>query len=180
MIYFYSVIARPYCLIVFLLTCISVLYKEKEKHMYLYAILIALLANTHLIMLPTAGLLALFFWGEKIIEIIKRRKDNPVEKSEKKKIFLSLLIVIAGISIFLIIELFTIFNCNIINNFERVSKIEDVSSVFKEIKRTCLETMGSLYGNKWFRVPIYFKGAIIIVIFLFYNSLIIYEKGTIF
>ena len=166
MIYFYSVIARPYCLIVFLLSCISVIYKEKEKHMYLYAILIALLANTHLIMLPTAALLALFFWGEKIIEIIKRRKDNPVEKSEKKKIFLSLLIVIAGISIYFVIGLCTIFNCDIINNFEKVSKIESINSVFKEIKRACLETMGSLYGNKWFRVPNYFKTVIGIAMLL--------------
>lgn len=53
LLYFYSSIARPYCMIPLLLILISIIYQEKEKKTYLYAILIALLANTHLIMLPT-------------------------------------------------------------------------------------------------------------------------------
>ena len=71
MIYFYSVLARPYCMIPFLLACIAVVYKNKKEHQYIYAILIALLANTHLIMLPTATLLMVMFWGE---ELILKRK----------------------------------------------------------------------------------------------------------
>ena len=95
MVYFYSVMSRPYCMIPFLLACISIIYKDRQKHPYLYALLVGLLANTHLIMLPTSLLLYVTFWGE---ELILKRKTQT--KENKIKLYKSLLLATVLIAIY--------------------------------------------------------------------------------
>ena len=157
MIYFYSVIARPYCLIPFLLACISVIYKDRKKCQYLYATLIALLANTHLVMLPTAGLLTLMFWGEEFGKIIKYRKKKLVEKEEKIKLFKSFLIALLGILIFCLIAIYAKYNCEIVNNYDKTKNVKTINSVFRLIKDTSLKSVGFLYGSEPYNVPRYFS-----------------------
>lgn len=60
-LYWFPAIARSYCLIPFLLFLIAYLYKKQEKHPYLYAIILALLANVHVIMFAFCTVLFLIF-----------------------------------------------------------------------------------------------------------------------
>lgn len=112
MLFFYSIISRSYSMIPFVLVCIAIMYKERSKHPYKYAILLAILANTHLIMLPTATLLAIFFYGE---ELIIKRKD--LTKDSKIRLYKSSLIVIISILFYVIIALIGFKNCAVEKSF---------------------------------------------------------------
>ena len=161
MIYFYSVISRPYCLIPFLLACISVIYKDKAKHAYLYGFLIALLANTHLIMLPTAVMLTVFFF---IDEILIKRKEKS--KNEKKKIYSGLLIANIGIMVFLLIAIAAKYNCILISNYDNTKKLDSFMEFLNLIKTICQRTVNYFYGSYSFEVPIYMYIAVGISLFL--------------
>lgn len=151
MIYFYSVIARPYCLIPLLLVCIAITYKKRREHPYIYAIFLALLAHTHLVMLPTVIMLTIFFWGE---ELIIKRKEKT--KEEKKKLLKSLLIVSLSIIIFLLICVQAVFNCEIVNNLSKIKNIGKANiEVFQLIKDAITVTSANLYGKNI--VPVYYK-----------------------
>lgn len=150
MIYFYSILARSYCMIPFLLVCIATLYPNKKEHPYLYAILIALLANTHLIMLPTAGLLAVTFWAE---ELILKRKQQTEEST--RKLCNSFLIAVIGIAIYGLIVIFTSENCEIIHNFDKTNSLKSMERFLNLLKNTALETANYFYGN--INAPLYYK-----------------------
>ncbi len=159
MIYFYSAIARPYCMIPFLLVCIAVVYKNKKEHPYLYATLIGLLANTHLVMLPTATLLMISFWGE---ELILRRKEQSKEK--KKQLIISLLIVLIFMLMYGLIVLFTLENCAVVNNFDRTSSVKSISMLFNMIIETARNEVKYIYGA--YNVPVWYNVISIIVLVL--------------
>ena len=89
MLYFFPAISRCYCLIPFLISIICTLYKDKEKHPYIYATTIALLVNTHVLMAFFAMILGIDFWGEKLI--LKRKE---LTKEEKTKLWKSALIAV--------------------------------------------------------------------------------------
>lgn len=160
MIYFYSVIARPYCLIPFLLVCISLIYKDRKKHPYLYSLLIGLLANTHLVMLPTATILAITFWGQ---ELIFNRKENS--KEEKIRLYKSLSVAILGIVIFLLIAIVTLNNSAIVSNLDKTYRAENISRAFRLIRIASMNTIKNIYGADG-NIPICFKTLIGIVIAL--------------
>lgn len=158
MIFLYSVIARPYCLIPFLLVCISIIYRKRKERQYLYAVLIGLLAHTHLIMLPTAIMLSISFWGQ---ELIIKRQENS--KEEKKTLYKSLLIAVFFIMIFILIVVFTISNCAIISNVDKTDRVTSISKCFTLIKITSLDTIKNIYGASG-EIPAYFKILVGIVI----------------
>jgi hypothetical protein len=89
-LYYMPVIARPYSLMPLLITIISILNKNKEKYPILYGVILAMLANTHILMLPLAGMLFLYNYEN---EFVYNRKKWS--KEEKKKIYIG--IVIAGL-----------------------------------------------------------------------------------
>lgn len=60
-LYWLPAIARSYCLIPVLLFGLAILYKKQKEHPYLYAVLIVLLANTHVIMFGFCTALAILF-----------------------------------------------------------------------------------------------------------------------
>lgn len=107
MIYFYSIIARPYALAVLILYAIATMYNQRKEHPYKYAILLAILGQTHLIMLPVVVMLAIFFWENELIK-------KETTKEEKIKLLKSLSIVMVSVIIFLVIGIFTMYNCAII------------------------------------------------------------------
>lgn len=159
MIYFYSVIARPYCMIPFFLVCIAILYKDRKKHPYLYALLIGLLANTHLVMLPTAIMLIITFWGE---ELLEKRKTQS--KEDKVKLIKSLLVAMIAIIIYIVIILQTLGSCEIVNNFNRIGSMSKIETVFELIKNTSMNTISYLYGENV--VPFYYKIIVLFVLIL--------------
>lgn len=95
LVYYYGNFARPYCFVIPLLFIIASIYKDKDEHPYLYAILLGILGNVHLITLPIVGILVIDYWGK---YFIKGNKDN--NKKNKNKI-LSLLVLLFILSIIL-------------------------------------------------------------------------------
>lgn len=115
MLFYSSQFARPYCLISLLLVCILLIYQKKDKHPYIYAILLGLLANMHLIVFPIVGMLALYFWGEKLFLHFKE-----LSKKEKVNYIMSLIVLIIFILILATVTLFGLFNCKIVSEYEGI------------------------------------------------------------
>ena len=168
MIYYYSAFARPYCMIPFLLACIAINYEKRKDHPYRYAILVGLLANTHLIMLPTSVLLMITFWGE---ELIKNKNVNT--KNENINLYKSLIIVISLISVYVIIAIISYNSCQILANEKSFVGIKDL--IYKAptlIKGAWLDTNAKLYGignnlyGDYSVIPMYFNVIIFFVLIL--------------
>ncbi len=96
-IFFYSSIARCYCLIPLLISILIMLEQNKEKNIYLHAIILAFLANVHAIMIPIVIVLLVVNYIPYIREY-KIRKD----KNSLKKYTISFFIVLLGMIIFAI------------------------------------------------------------------------------
>ncbi len=139
LLYFYTAIARTYAMIPLLLVLISIIYEKRDKHPYIFAILLALLANTHLIMIPTAVLLAVFYWGKKIIQ-----KNININK---KDFFLSLLIFIVGLTLFCIIIVLSITNMELVNNNIKVDGIDNFNVLYNKFNVAVTSFIDFLWGE---------------------------------
>lgn len=160
LIYFYSVMARPYCMIPLLLVGIATLYKNKTQHPYLYAILIGLLAHTHLVMVPTSILLTIDFWGNELLI-----KHKEMSKEEKIKLFKSFLIALVCIIIYMIIGIQAAFACEIVNDYTRIKNISKTNeNVIQLIENAITVTCANLYGKNI--VPVYYKVVMTLVFLL--------------
>ena len=93
-IYYYSIIARNYCLIPLALVLIAALYKDRGKKPIQYVAAITLLAHTHILMLGLVGILYTLFFIEELFIHFKTKT-----KTEKKWIIVSLIIAILGLII---------------------------------------------------------------------------------
>jgi hypothetical protein len=78
-LYFYPVISRSYCLIPSILFLLAFTYPNRHSKTVIYGLLIALLIQTHILMLGMAGLLVLFW----IIESIR----NYVQTQNREQLF---------------------------------------------------------------------------------------------
>ena len=104
MFLFYSgVIARSYSLILLLMTILTFIYKDREKHYLSYGIILFLLLNTHVIMLGFVASLSL-------IDLYNALFKN---KYISKDLFISYLIVLIGL-FFLLIQLTGSLDSNIL------------------------------------------------------------------
>lgn len=98
MIYLYPAISRCYCLIPLAITFIAIAYKNRENKPIQYVLSIALLANTHVIMLGLVGMLLLTFY----IEQFRKRKSNTKIQNRNNIIsfvIISLILIISAIPI---------------------------------------------------------------------------------
>lgn len=59
-LFYWSVNSRSYCLIPLLLVLIAMVYKKRSEKPLLYGLLVALLANTHMMMCGLVGILGIF------------------------------------------------------------------------------------------------------------------------
>jgi len=110
MLYVLPAISRPYCLMALFLVVISIIYKDKEQHPYLYGLFLMLLANTHVIMLPMVGMIIGTFYFDKLI---LQRKKITVE--ERRKYLKGCFIALSGIIIFLFQAMTSISNSTIVD-----------------------------------------------------------------
>ena len=67
-LYFFPVIARSYSIIPLLVFALAVLYPKAKEKPFLYAILLVILANTHVIMFAFCALLAVFFFLDNVLK----------------------------------------------------------------------------------------------------------------
>ncbi len=156
LLYFYSTIARTYSMIPLLLVLISIIYPKRDEHPYMFATLVALLANTHLIMLPTACLLVLFYWGKKIIT-----KNITIKK---KDFYLSLMIAIISILIFTIIILLSLNSMELVKNNMNVAGINNRNILFNKVVRVFNSFVDFLWGSA--NSPVYVKILFVISLIL--------------
>ena len=173
MIYYYSVFARPYCMIPFLLACIASIYNKKKEHPYIYAILVGLLAHTHIIMLPTSFLLMVTFWGE---ELIKTRKQKGTK--ERKILFKSLCIVSSLILTYIVIAIIGYYNCKIIVKAIEYDSFKTlIPNAIELIKKAWLDANSKYYGiynlyGNYIEIPKYYN-------FVIFGILMLCALGTI-
>lgn len=74
--YFYPVIARSYCLIPLLLFACAYCFKERWEHPFRYTLMIALLIQTHALMVITAFFMCLCFLAECFSQYSKKRERS--------------------------------------------------------------------------------------------------------
>ena len=106
MLFVNSIVARPYCLIFFLLCIIAVVYPNRKKHPIVLGLLVALIANTHLCMSGLAGILGIYM----LADLIMDWKDN----TKKQNLFNILGIVIAAIGAAILV--LPLLQCLSVNN----------------------------------------------------------------
>ena len=97
MIYLYPSISRSYCLIPLAITLFAIYFGQRHEKPIQYILSILFLANTHVIMYGMVGILLLLFYIE---ELIQNRKTNS--KEQKKKVYISLIVIIVGLILTLI------------------------------------------------------------------------------
>ncbi len=65
-LYWYAAISRSYCFILLFMFLIAAFYKKQKEHPFIYATLVILLANTHIIMMGFCTALAIIFlWNNR-------------------------------------------------------------------------------------------------------------------
>ncbi len=141
--YFYSAHSRCYSMIPLFLALIAVVYKNRHEKPYKYNILLFLLANTHVIMLPTVFLLLVFY----IIEGLKNKKY------EKKKVICSSIIGMLGIIIFLLQALQMYFSTTFVMEFSKYKGDNNIYTIFMDlislIKQIKFQLVGSAIVPYW-------------------------------
>lgn len=106
-LYFFPVLARNYSIIPFLVFLAAILYKKSKQYPILYAIILALIANTHIIMFMFTICLGIIFYYENIILEIRKGFSNKLIKN-----FIAILIIIIGL-LFIFFELSNTPNSNV-------------------------------------------------------------------
>ena len=140
MIYYYSCFSRPYCLIVFLLSCIACIYKNKHEHPYAYSFLIGILANTHLVMVPVSFILEIIFLYDE-----KQLSKNKNEKNiiNNKKIWISIIIFCLLFLIEAIFVLFGYYYCSIVTHYDSDLILLNIVEL---LSKTWIKTLKIYYG----------------------------------
>lgn len=78
--YEYAVISRSYCLIPLFLFSLAYIYPNRDTKPFLYGFFLALLIQTHIIMIPAAGFMSVFFMLEAFCMYKKERNTASLLK----------------------------------------------------------------------------------------------------
>jgi len=104
--YIYSANARNYCLIIFLLVLISVLYKDRFKKTILYSFLVCLLIHTHSLAWGIVVGLTITFHFNEIFLAVKQKNTTNISKT-----VIGLILIILN-TILVLFQLFGTSNSN--------------------------------------------------------------------
>lgn len=94
-LFYNSVISRVYCLIQLFLCLIAIVYPLRKKHPLIFGLLVALLANTHIMMCGLVGILGIYM----VIDLFKDWKKNAAKNNAMNLCGLA----VAGIGVILLI-----------------------------------------------------------------------------
>lgn len=103
-LYQYSVVCRVYCIVLLGIVLVASLYKDRKQKPILYGFALAFLLSTHIIVEGLVGALCIAFYGYEFLLHIK-----DYSKKERKKIFISMGIVIFAI-LLLMLQLYSSLN----------------------------------------------------------------------
>jgi len=160
-LYYCNVLGRSYCLCLFLVLLLSVIYKDRENKPILYGIVLFLIANTHILLLGFVGAIVLIDFYELII------KKSDVNK---KRRLIGLGISISG----LIVVVLQLIGCIGLNH--EVSVLT-ASSLIKE---RFLYLVNNLLDNWGCEVSIIFILFILLFMFKYKKVLIIFLLSILF
>lgn len=152
LLYFFPAISRSYCLIPLAIGLIAITYENRKEKPIRYVLSIALLANTHVIMLGLVGMLLLIFYIEQILN----RRENT--KEQNKNIIISFIIIM----ILLILTAIPIAS-SIGVNTDISSDFSITAERFDIFLRQIENNIHYLFGNKFDVIVI----AIIILLLLY-------------
>ena len=140
MIYLYPAISRSYCLIPLAITLVAIYFGQRHEKPIQYILSILFLANTHVIMYGMVGILLLLFYIE---ELIQNRKTNS--KEQKKKVYISLIVIIVGLILTLIPILISMTTNTDVGLTSNTSIFEDT---LEKMKNACTEILGGCFGRE--------------------------------
>lgn len=163
-LYFYPVISRSYCLIVLFLVMTAAAYREKERDPVRYGVCIALLFQTHVLMLGFAGMLVLLFWGEAFLFQWKK-----YSKEEKKRLLYGFLIVL--FSIFLLaIQIMGSLQSNAVVNIDRKPFSALLFDFIRSTKLFLILSLGHLFPKWGYAVIFLGIAGLFCLLFRFYKN----------
>lgn len=148
-LYWLTVISRNYSLIPLFLFLLAYYYPKQKEKPYIYSLILAILANTHVLMCGfCAGLVGLFLW------------DNIIKNNENKKnfIFPFLIMAVSVVGVVLYIATRPHLNSSVV-----IYSMRDDLTFISVLKHwfTCL------YGQiNYILVPIVFIGLSMLILFL--------------
>ena len=125
--YFFPVIARSYSIIPLLVFALAVLYPKAKEKPFLYAILLVILANTHVIMFAFCALLAVFFFLDNVL----KNSENELQQADRVKNKISFAIMCAGL-LTVILQLGGTTSSNAFIKFDFINLIANAVKVFSE------------------------------------------------
>ncbi len=94
-LFYWSVVSRSYCLIALFLVLIAIAYKSRNDHPVVFGLLVALLANTHIMMCGLVGIIGIYM----IIDLFRLWKSSPMKKNVLRLVGLA----VAGIGVIALI-----------------------------------------------------------------------------
>ncbi len=140
-IYLYPIVARVYVLIPALMFIIARLYNHRFQKPYVYAVLLALLANTHIFMEGMVfALFCLYIFDFYTIR-------NTLSSKQKKDCIWALVLVIAGVFI-AFLQVYSTFECT----KEASIKTQSLSDIMMNFNST-RQSFGNAYLNISTKMP---------------------------
>ena len=159
-LYFYSIHSRVYSIIPFLICLLAIVYPKRMEKPLLFAILLAFLTNTHIMMSCLVGILSLFFV-----------KDIITEKQYKnKKYWFALGIILLGIVI-LCLQIYESLSLNsIVENITSTEVLYSNNPLLNDLNKI-------LYGfveeiNSFIGIRIYNMNYVYIIATVFFAMII--------
>ena len=143
-IYLYPSISRSYCLIPLAIAIVSYYYNKRHETPIKYMLSILLLANTHVVLYGMVWILLVFFFFE---EFIRNRKTNSIDQN--KKVLISLIIIIIGLTITIIPIILSVLqntDVNLTNN-EKLSTYSTNQAITKMFATTLQMLENIFIGN---------------------------------
>lgn len=137
LLYWYSAVARSYCLIPIAMFLIAYFYNQRHEKIYSYIASILLLAFTHIMMYGMVGILLALFYIE---AIFIKRKDNT--NLQKRKVWISLIVVIICLLFVLVpIYISTQNNTDVNMNLNIEFNIKNIINKFYESTVDCISIL---------------------------------------
>ncbi len=154
-VYFVSVISRSYSLCALLVILIAAVYHDRSRHSVLYGFLIALLFQTHMLMVGMAFIL----WYVWLLSFLKSRKINKGSGESSKSSIVGLLLPFLSI-VLLVAEFSGIFTSVALSK-SIVSEKPILLAVFGIIAALFLALIAALVLNKRSSAFVYLNETII-------------------
>lgn len=171
-LYFYSIHSRVYSIIPFFVCLLAIAYPKRMEKPLLFALILAFLTNTHIMMSCFVGILSLFFF-----------KDIIVNKQYKnKKYWCALGIILAGI-IILCFQIYESLSLNsIVENITTTEVLYSTNPVLNNLNKILyglIEEVNSFIGIRIYDFNYIYVVAIVLILVMVVMLIISFKSAII-